>query len=147
MDAPFPVLAGVDTLYLNAYYADPERFTRINQPLNADLQDHFNALQQQAKSSRQDITTPWTIYKQPLHMLSHGSGKQWYWILHNDLVNIQIGNGDHRGLIAYIRVASEYLWSVNALHYVVNDIRVLTHTIFQHEMYLAPSSVDLCADV
>lgn len=147
MSAPFIALAGVDTLYLNVYYADSERFTRINQPLDAGLQEQFNALQQQAKSTRQDVATPWTIYKQPLHMLSHGSGKQWYWILHNDLVNVQIGNGDHRGLIAYVRVASEYLWAVNALHVVLNDIRVLTHHIFAHEMYLTPSSIDLCADV
>src|SRR5690349_1976908 len=99
MDAPFPVLAGVDTLYLNVYYADPERYTRIDRPLDDDLQATFNAYQERAKASRQDVETPWELDREPLHMLSHGSGKQWLWILHNDLINIQIGNGGYRGLI------------------------------------------------
>lgn len=42
-DPPSVVLAGVDTLYVNAYYADPEVHTRLDKPLEDDLQDFFSA--------------------------------------------------------------------------------------------------------
>src|SRR4051812_36365201 len=92
--SPMVVLAGIDTLYLNAYYADPHLLTRITQPLDEALQTAFTTLQQQAKASRQEVETSWSLEEQPLHMLSHGEGKQWHWILKNELVNIQIGKGD-----------------------------------------------------
>lgn len=147
MTTPFPVLAGVDTLYLNAYYADPETFRRIEQPLDEQLQALFTSLQQHAKDTRKDVETPWSLEKQPLYMLSHGSGKQWHWILHNDLINVQIGNGDYRGVIAHLRVSSEYLWRLNALHHVLGLVNAFTNTLFAHEMVLVPSAVDLCADI
>lgn len=87
MTPPLVVLAGVDALYLNVYYADPETLRRIDQPLDDTLQaTTFTNIQQQAKNTRQDIETHWSLEKQPLYMLSHGSGKQWHWILHNDLI-------------------------------------------------------------
>jgi hypothetical protein len=121
--------AGIDTLYLNAYYADPQTFGRLNQPLDPDLQDFFTTLQQQARNARHETETPWSLDSKPLYMLSHGSGKVWHWIIKNDDINIQIGNGDYRGIIAHARIASQYLWGVGALH------------------YLTPSEIDLCVDV
>jgi len=144
---PMAVNAGIDTLYLNVYHADPETFRRIDQPLDDTLQALFTDLQQQAKLTRQDVETPWSLDEQPLSMLSHGSGKQWLWILHNDFINVQIGNGDYRGLIAHMRVSSEYLWRVNALHRVLGLVNKLANTLFAHEMVLVPSAVDLCTDV
>lgn len=144
---PLAVLAGVDTLYLNAYYADPERYTRIDKPLDEDLQALFLEMQQRAKSVQEEIETPWTLDKEPLHMLSHGSGKQWHWILRNDLINIQIGKGDYRGLIAHMRVSSEYLWRVNAVQSVLGVVNALANRLFEHEMVLIPSAIDLCADI
>jgi hypothetical protein len=144
---PLIVLAGVDTLYVNAYYADPELFTRIEQPLDETLQATFTDLQQRAKVTHQDIETPWSLEEKPLHMLSHGSGKQWLWILRNDLINVQIGNGDYKGVIAHLRISSDYLWRVNALHTVLGLVNGLANRLFAHETVLVPSAIDLCADI
>ncbi|HEY0754259.1 MAG TPA: hypothetical protein VGD98_09875 [Ktedonobacteraceae bacterium] len=144
---PLVVLAGVDTLYVNAYYADPESFTRIERLLDDDLQTTLTDLQERSKFTGQNTETSWSLDKQPLHMLSHGSGKQWHWILKNDLINIQIGKGDYKGVIAHIRVSSEYLWRVNALHLVLGIVNGLANTLFAHETMLVPSAIDLCADV
>lgn len=144
---PLVVLAGVDTLYLNAYHADVERYTRIERSLDETLQETFTSLQQQAKETGEEAATPWKLEDKPLHMLSHGSGKQWHWILRNDWLNMQIGNGDYRGLIAHIRVSSEYLWRVNALHLVLGLLNGFINRLFAHEMVLVPSAIDLCADV
>jgi hypothetical protein len=141
------ILAGVDTLYVNAYTADPVTFERTNQPLAEALQEFFTNLQHQAKATRQDVQTSWSLDREPLYMLSHGSGKQWHWILKNDLINIQIGKGDYQGVLAHIRVASEYLWRVNALHRVLGTVNWLTNTLLAHETILVPSSIDLCADI
>src|SRR4051812_27580780 len=59
--APLVVLAGVDTLYVNAYYADPERLTRAILPLPEEKQAIFEDLQQRAKAARQLIETPWSL--------------------------------------------------------------------------------------
>jgi len=141
------VLAGIDTLYLNAYHADPERHMRLDKLLDDALQEKFTEMQQQAKNTHEEVATEWELDKKPLHMLSHGSGKQWHWILHNDLLNIQIGKGDYRGLIAHVRVSSEYLWRVNALHRVLEVVNGLANHLFEHEMVLVPSAIDLCADI
>ena len=139
--------AGIDTLYLNVYYADPETYRRLDIPLDDDLQARFNDLQQQAKSTRQDVETPWTLDRKPLSMLSHGTGKLWHWILHNDDLNVQIGLGDYRGLIAHVRVSAQYLWRVRALPNILGCLNYCLNRLFAHEMYLAPSEIDLCVDV
>lgn len=144
---PWVAPAGVDTLYVNAYHADPERFSRIDRPVDEEIQAIFNGLQQQAILAKQHVETPWSLDEQRLHMLSHGSGKQWHWILHNDFINIQIGKGDYRGVIAHIRVSSEYLWRVNAVHQVLGLVNHLTNTLFAHETTLTPSAIDVCADI
>jgi hypothetical protein len=144
---PLVVLAGVDTLYLNVYYADPERYTRIEKPLDEDLQAFFTETQRMAKTSHKEVEMDWMLDEQPLYMLSHGSGKQWHWIMRNDLLNMQIGTGDYRGLIAHVRVSSEYLWRINAIHRVLGIINGLANRIFAHEMVLVPSAIDLCADI
>ncbi len=145
--APTVVLAGVDTLYINAYYADPQIYTRIEKPLDDVLQATFNELQDQSKTSQQDTETPWSLDRKPLHILSHGSGKMWLWILHNDLLNVQIGTGNYRGVIAHTRIASEYLWQVGAIHRVLASVNVFLNHLFDHEMYVVPSKIDLCADI
>jgi hypothetical protein len=145
--SPQIVNAGVDTLYLNVYYADPERLTRIDQPLDEKLQATFDDLQQRAKLTRQEVLTPWHLERQPFYMLSHGSGKQWRWIIKNDLLNVQIGNGDYRGIIGHIRVSSDYLWRVNALHHVLGRVNGFTNQLFGHETTLVPGDVDVCADI
>lgn len=144
---PVTVLAGVDTLYLNAYYADPERYIRMNKPLDESLEEVFTEMQQRAKTTGEQVSTPWKLDEQELHMLSHGSGKQWHWILRNDLINIQIGKGDHRGLIAHVRVSSEYLWRVNALPLTLGVVNGLANRVFGHEMVMVPSAIDVCADI
>lgn len=147
--APFVTLAGVDTLYLNAYYADPDISVsrRIEKPLDDVIQETLNRLQHQAKTSKQEIETPWEFDKKPLHILGHGTGRMWLWILHSDLVNVQIGTGDYRGVIAHTRVSSEYLWQIGAIHYTLSLVNAFLNRIFDHEMYVVPSKVDLCADI
>jgi hypothetical protein len=140
-------LAGVDTLYVNAYYADPKRYSRIDLPLRDDTQALLDGLQQRAKAARKLAETPWSLIDQPLYSLSHGSKELWGWILRNDYINIQIGKGDYRGLIAHIRLSAEYLWKVGGLVGSLSTVNGLINTIFDHEMHLVPSKIDLCADV
>lgn len=144
---PTVVNAGVDTLYLNAYYADPETFCKMVKPLESEIQATLNTLQAHAKACQQDVPTHWMFHQSPLHMLAHGTGKLWLWILHNDLINIQIGTGDYGGLIAHVRVASEYLWQVNDLGMVLALVNGSLNRIFAHEMCLTASKIDVCADV
>lgn len=147
LSLPSVVLAGVDTLYVNAYYADPEASTRLDRPLDEKLQDVFTAMQVQAKTSRKDLETAWNLDEESLHMLSHGSGKMWHWILKNDLINVQIGSGEYRGVLAHVRISSEFLWRVNALPKTLDIVKDLTNRLFDHETVLVPSAIDLCADI
>ena len=145
--SPHVVLAGVDTLYVNAYYADPVVYTRMDRPLDETLQEALTTMQQQAKNTRQDIETEWNLDEKALHMLSHGSGKMWHWIIKNDLINIQVGSGEFRGVLAHVRISSEFLWRVNALSKTLDLVRGLTNKVFDHETLLVPSAIDLCADI
>lgn len=147
MSAPHVLNAGIDTLYLNVYYADPNTYRRLDKPLADTLQATFNELQQQAKTTRQEVETPWTLDNKPLYMLSHGTGKIWHWILHNDDLNVQVGLGDYRGMIAHARVSAQYLWRVRALQHILGLLNGCMNRLFAHEMYLAPSEIDLCVDV
>lgn len=146
---PMVAVAGVDTLYLNAYYADPDVSVsrRIEKPLDDAIQEILNQLQHQSKTDRQEVETPWEFDKKPLHILGHGTGKMWLWILHSDLINVQIGTGDYGGVIAHARVSSEYLWQIGAVHYVLSLVNAFLNRLFDHEMYIVPSKVDLCADI
>jgi hypothetical protein len=141
------VLAGVDTLYVNAYYADPVVYTRMDRALDETLQEALTTMQQQAKNTRQNLETEWNLDEEALHMLSHGSGKMWHWIIKNDLINIQVGSGEFRGVLAHVRISSEFLWRVNALQHTIDLVRALTNKVFDHETILVPSAIDLCADV
>jgi ketosteroid isomerase-like protein len=145
--APLVVLAGVDTLYVNVYYADPEKYTRALLPLYEETQVTLDDLQQRAKTARTLIETPWSLLDQSLYSRAHGSKELWTWILRNDYVNIQIGKGEYRGLIARVRLSAEYLWKIGYLVNALAMVNKLVNTIFEHEMYLVPGAIDLCADV
>lgn len=139
--APLVVLAGVDTLYINVYYADPEKYARAMLPLRDETQALLDGFQQRAKAARTLVETPWSILDQPLYSRSHGSKELWSWILRNDYLNVQIGTGEYRGLIARVRLSSEYLWKVGYLVSSLAMVNRLVNTIFEHEMFLVPGAV------
>lgn len=146
--APLVVLAGVDTLYVNVYYADPEKtHIRATLPLREETRTHLDTLQQQAKAARKLIETPWSILDESLYSRHHGSKEIWNWILCNDYLNVQIGTGEYRGLIARVRLGAEYLWKVGSLSQSLTLVKSLVKTLFEHEMFLVPGAIDLCADV
>lgn len=145
--APLVALAGVDTLYINAYYADPETYARALLPLQDKTQTVLDTLQQQARAARTLIETPWSLANQPLYSRAHGSKEIWGWILRNDYVNIQIGRGEYQGIIARVRLNAEFLWKIGFLAGSLGMVNGLLNGLFEHEMYIVPSSIDLCADV
>jgi hypothetical protein len=69
------VLAGVDTLYVNVYYADPEKYARALLPLRDETQALLDGLQQRAKTARKLVETPWSILDQTLYSRPHGSSR------------------------------------------------------------------------
>lgn len=145
---PLVLLAGVDTLYVNVYYADPEKVhSRAILPLRDETKEFLDSLQQRAKEARKLIETPWSILDQSLYSRHHGSKEIWNWLLCNDYLNVQIGTGEYRGLIARVRLGAEYLWKVGYLVSALAMVNKLVNTIFKHEMFLVPGSIDLCADI
>lgn len=146
---PFLVGFGVDTLYLNVSYADPDNIEKkskriLDQGLVHDLSD----LQALAKEQESELVSHWSFGGVPLMMQTHGAGKgQWSWLLTSPLVDLMISRGRLNGIIAQVRLSARFLWSEASTGDALYKVHTLLMEIFGEDIYLQVSSIDLCADI
>lgn len=137
---------GVDTLVVNAYYTDA-----YGKPFKRELDD---VLAQRCEEWKKEAQIQGGMYATPcvfnglvLHMCPNGAGHgQWPWMLKTRDITLYISRGQWNG-IASVRFNSDFLWSSRRLLDAVIQVQVFLDELFQDEMYLQVSSIDLCADV
>ena len=144
---PRVILHGVDTLVLNVRYVD-----EMGKPTRALLDEQFipvlNDWQGQAKQEEKPVPVPLAFKEQPFQMHPHGAGKgQWRWLLTSPLLNLSIGLGKLNGVIAQVRLSSEYLWQCQNFACAVVEVVDFLCTLFGDRVQFQPSEVHLCADV
>ncbi|GAC1427203.1 MAG: hypothetical protein NVSMB54_15690 [Ktedonobacteraceae bacterium] len=146
---PFLVGFGVDTLYLNVLYSNPDDSQKkTKRTLEADIMYELMDQQASAKEQECELRTEWSLDGVPLMMQEHGAGKgQWAWLLTSPLVDISISRGRLNGIIAQVRLSSRFLWHEECTGDALSKVRRLLVEIFGDEIYLQVSSVDLCADI
>ncbi len=136
---------GVDTLVLNACYAD-KQFQPIKQELHADLQESLSSLQDEARLNEAAVVTKWAFKGFNLFMQPKGSRGQWRWILTCPLVSLAISRGRLSPIIAQVRLSSEYLWSCETVSDAIVEVSLLLYDLFGEYLWVQVSEVDLCAD-
>ncbi len=137
---------GVDTLVLNGYYTD-ER----GKPIKRELDDALALQLEEWKRAAQDTgdlhPTSLTFNGATLHMCPNGAGHgQWPWMLKTDDITLYVSRGQWNG-VASVRFNAQYLWSCSALLEAIINVHDLLNDLFQNEVYLQVSAVDLCADI
>jgi hypothetical protein len=136
---------GVDTFNVNAYYL------KGKEPIKAELNDHLatdlEAWKKHAQLDREPYATPWNFNGRTLLMQPNGAGGgQWPWMCKTRDITLYLSNGKWNG-VASVRFNASYLWSCSSFLDALVPVHSLLRTIFQNEMHLQPSGVDLCADV
>jgi len=146
---PFLVGFGVDTLYLNVLYSNPENsLQKTKQTLDPDVMYQLMDLQSIAKEQESEIATNWVFCDLPLMMQPHGAGKgQWSWLLKSHLLDISVSRGKLNGIIAQVRFSSRFLWHEASTGDALAKVHNLLIEMFGQDIYLQVSSVDLCADI
>lgn len=137
---------GVDTLVLNVCYAD-KQFQPIKQELDADLQEEFSRLQNEARTNEAAVVTEWAFEGFNLFMQPKGSRGQWRWILTCPLVSLAVSRGLLGNIIAQARLASEYLWSCEMVCDAIVETLLLLYDMFGESLSVQVSEIDLCADM
>jgi hypothetical protein len=141
------VAFGVDTLVLNVRYAD-EQFHATNEELPEELAAQLDAWQDSAKREEAPTATSLQYRGVAFVMYPHGAGKgQWRWLLASSLLNLCIGRGRLGGIVAQVRLSSEYLWSCADLAEAIVDTCVFLYDFFGEHIIFQVSEVHLCADV
>ncbi len=140
---------GVDTLYLNVLYSNPDNaLQKQKRTLDADLMSDLMDLQSLAKEQESEIASPWSFGGLPLMMQTHGTGKgQWSWLLTSHLLDLSVSRGRLNGIIAQVRVSSRFLWHEASTGDAISKVYALLMEIFGQDIYMQVSSVDLCADI
>ncbi len=140
------VNAGVDTLVLNVFYTD-ERGRPVKCELDANMWRQLDEWKRAAQQMHEDIPTSLVFNDAVLHMAPNGAGQgQWPWLLRTKDITFYVSGGHWNG-IASLRFSSQYLWSCEALLVAIIRGQEFVDSLFQQEMYLQVSSVDLCVDV
>ncbi len=146
---PFLVGFGVDTLYLNVLYSNPDNsLKKTKRTLEPDIMSELMDLQESAKEQESEIASGWEFEGVPLMMQSHGAGKgQWAWLLTSSLLDLSVSRGRLNGIIAQVRLSSKFLWHEECTGDTLSKVRRLLVEIFGDEIYVQVSSVDLCVDI
>lgn len=140
------VNAGVDTLVMNAFHTD-EHGKPIKRDLDGLLQKQLDVWKQEAQQAHDDVPTSLTFNDAVLHMCPNGAGRgQWPWMMKTQDITLYVSGG-HWNSIASVRFGSQYLWSRQCLLDAIISGQIFLDALFQDELYLQVSSVDLCADV
>jgi hypothetical protein len=145
-DDAWIVARGVDTLVLNAFYLD-EIGKKNKRELGGKLRELLEAWKKEAVGMHTEIATGLTFEDKVLHMQPNGAGRgQWPWMLKTPDMTLYISGGHWNG-IASIRLSSQYLWSSPGLPVVLKAVQSFVDDLFEQEMYLQLSQVDVCVDV
>jgi hypothetical protein len=146
------VARGVDTLILNVFYLDEDlqevRGVREKRKrdLHETLRKRLDAWKKDAVSLHDEVPTSLLFNNSTLHMQPNGAGRgQWPYLLKTPDITLYVSTGNWNG-IASIRFSSQYLWSLPLID-VINAAQSFINDLFEQEMYLQLSQVDLCADV
>jgi hypothetical protein len=99
---------GVDTFILNVY-ASEETVEQLCAGW-AELRDRELARAEEAKEEPQAIALSLAYGGQPLYLLPYAR-KGWRFVLHNELLDVQIGRGGASKISARMRLSAAYLWS------------------------------------
>ena len=141
------VAFGVDTLVLNVRYAD-DQYRATNEELPDELATQLDAWQDLAKREEVPVATSLQYRGISLMMYPHGAGKgQWRWLRASSLLNLSIGRGRLGGIVAQVRLSSEYLWSCADLAEAIVESCVFLYDFFGEHIIFQVSEVHLCADV
>src|SRR5579859_2638173 len=138
---------GVDTLFVNAHLTDGN-----GHPVKTDLPDALASQLERWKREAQEVGEPipssWVFNDRALLVYPNGAGRgHWQWLLRSDDLALCISRGKWNGGIAQVRLASEYLWKFPLLMDAVVEVHGFLYELFDREILLQPSAVDLCADV
>jgi hypothetical protein len=140
------VSRGVDTLVVNVFWLD-ERGRPAKCDLDEDLARRLGGWKASAQMLHKPYVTSLVCNGKALSMRPGGGGKgQWTWILETRDFVLSISNGHWNGLAA-VRFSSEYLWSCPDLLAAVRPVHAFLCGLFQHDLFLQVSLVDLCVDV
>lgn len=140
------VNVGVDTLVLNVFYTD-ERSRPFKRDLDASLRLHLDEWKRAAQEVHDDAPTTLVFNGAVLHLSPNGAGQgQWPWMLKTKDITLYVSGGHWNG-IASIRFSSQYLWSCQSMSDALVSAQTFVDDLFEHEMFLQASSVDLCVDV
>jgi len=142
--AAWIVNAGVDTLVVNAYHTEEGK--PIKRDLDETLLYTLDQWKKQAQADSEPFKTDWEFNGFPLLMQPNGASHgQFPYMLKTHHITLYISTGKFNG-IASVRFNSEYLWSCSLSDAIV-QVNSFLYDTFNDQMYLQPSSVDLCADV
>ena len=122
MTSPVRIVgSGVDTLVLNIYPTDSAG-TVVKRRVDDDLQEELRLLKEQAQAEEEDVVTRF-VFGGNLLMRTKGS-EGFHWILHNNSLTLAVNRGSKMGLLAQVRLSSEYLWSVGHLDKAISDVHL-----------------------
>lgn len=140
------VARGVDTLVLNVFYLD-EMGKRNKREVSDTLRERLDGWKKEALGMHDEIATTLSFNGKLLQMQPNGAGRgQWPWMLKTVDMTLYISGGHWNG-IASVRLSSQYLWSSPGVPAVLASVQAFVDDLFEQEMYLQLSQVDLCADV
>ena len=139
------LLAGVDTLILNAKQKGEDGKPKKIQALPFDVGEHLQEWQQEAKAKEDPYVTPWKHETVSLKMWPTGA-PGWTWLLKNGLIDVMIGAQLNKGTLARVRFSSEYLWK-RGVHAALKNTHTFLNGLFGETLHLQPAEIHLCADV
>ena len=139
------VLAGVDTLILNAKQKGSDDKPKRIQTLSPDIGEQLGVWQKEAKAREDIYVTTWEHEGIALKMWPLGA-PGWTWLLKNGFIDLMIGAQLNKGTLARVRFSSEYLWK-RGVHTALRNTHAFLNGLFGETLYLQPAEVHLCTDV
>lgn len=146
MITPLIVGTGVDTFIANVKQLDKGGKPSAMQDVSVDLAGSLQEWQDLARVQQRPYATPLEFCNKPLLMMLGGSSS-WKWILRNAWAEIKLGARLHMGMLAKMRLSSEYLWAQSSLEVSLRAMQQFVNQLFGQRMYLQVGQVDLCVDV
>jgi len=139
------LIAGVDTLILNAKQKGDDGIPKNRQALPLDVGEHLEVWQKEAKATEEPYVTPWTHETVSLKMWPTGA-PGWTWLLKNGLIDLMLGAQLNKGAMVRVRFSSEYLWK-RGVHTALTNTHTFLNHLFGETLYLQPAEIHLCTDV
>ena len=137
---------GIDTLVVNAYHTD-EKGEPVKRDLDGLLVARLEEWKREAQGTHDLVSTSLTFNGVLMQMYPNGAGRgQWRWVLETGDIKLYISGGQWNG-IASVRFSSAYLWSCPDVLDAIIAVQVFLNELFQDELFLQPSLVDLCVDI